>query len=277
MGFFSNLLSKQKCELCEKEVGALSRTKLQDGKYICYDCRKNTSAFAPIAKYTLDDVKKHIEYMKKQNEFYEKVFSKLPDNELVKCIKIGFPSITFADSIGIFEIENSDTKKKNYKELFRYDQIKDFEVYTKKNTASGDNQKKYSETGVKIIIDSAADIANFAANDDEKKHLHPYAKEFIIPVSRNVDNKDGGMIEKHLNEIFGRPNGKFAGIEVSKANYQIANDVVNAITDKVMGKKDVSINTNAKFIPENKIGYGQLADKAEKDFMKETFRDFLYK
>ena len=277
MGFFSNLISKQKCELCEKEVGALSRTKLSDGTYICSDCRKDTSAFIAVSRYTIDEIRKHIEYMKKQNEFYENVFSKLSDNELVKCIKIGYPSIIFADSIGMFEIINSDTKKKNYKELFRYDQIKDFEVYTKKNTATGDNQKKYSETGVKIIMDSAVDIANFAANDDEKRHLHPYAKEFILPISRNVDNKDGGMIEKHLNEIFGRPNGKFMGIESQKTNYQIANDVVNAITDKVMGKKDVSINTTAKFIPENKIGYGNLADEAEKSYMKETFRDFLYK
>ena len=50
MGFFKNLFSKQACELCSKEVGALSRSKLKDGKYVCYDCLKNSSAFIPVVR-----------------------------------------------------------------------------------------------------------------------------------------------------------------------------------------------------------------------------------
>ena len=45
MGLFSNLFSKQACSLCNTEVGALNRTKLKDGLYICKTCKKDTSAF----------------------------------------------------------------------------------------------------------------------------------------------------------------------------------------------------------------------------------------
>ena len=292
MGIFSKLFSKEKCELCSNEVGALSRVKLKDGTYICSDCRKETSAFISLPKYTLDEVKKHIEYMKKQNEFYEEKFATLSDKEVVRCVKIGSAGIVFADSLGMFEIITGETKKKNYKELFRYDQIKDFEVYAKNNTNTSENQKKYAETGVRIIMDSLADIGNFSANDEQKKHLHPYAMEFILPVSRNVDYKDGGMIKNHLNKIFGRPDEtvigsikeKFTGTGHEKAGYQAANDAVSALTSFVTGDKEKAkekmkeaASSGMAFLSENKTEYAKIADKAEKDFMGETFRDFYYK
>ena len=66
MGFFSNLFSKQKCNFCDKEVGALSRKKLHDGNYICKECEKNCSAFLDPCRFDTEYIKQHIEYMKKQ-------------------------------------------------------------------------------------------------------------------------------------------------------------------------------------------------------------------
>lgn len=298
MGFFSNLFSKQTCELCNKEVGALSRVKLSDGNYICSDCRKNTSAFINIQKYTIDGVKKHIEYMKKQNEFYEQKFATLSDKEVVRYVRMGYAGIVFADDLGMFEIINAETKKKNYKELFRYDQIKDFEVYAKENNGTQENQKRYAETGVRIIMDSAADIGNFSANEEEKKRLHPYAMEFILPIARNVDHKDGGLVKNHLNKIFGRPDEtvfgsikeKFTGTGHEKAGYQAANDAVSALTSFAKGKitgneqdmenakekMNTAINSGMAFVSENRTKYAQMADEAERNFMGKTFREFLY-
>lgn len=298
MGLFSNLFSKQTCELCEKEVGALSRVKLNDGTYICSDCRKNTSAFINIQKCTIDEVRKHIEYMKKQNEFYEQKFATLSDKEVVRCVRVGYAGIVFADSLAMFEIINADTKKKNYKELFRYDQIKDFEIYAKENSGTEENQKRYAETGVRIIMDSAADIGNFSANDEQKKRLHPYAMEFILPVARNVDYKDGGMIKNHLNKIFGRPDEtlfgsikeKFTGTAHERAGYQAANDAVNAFASFAKGKisgdekemenakekLNTAINSGMAYASENRTEYAKIADDAERSFMGKTFREFLY-
>ena len=298
MGFFSNLFSKQKCELCGKEVGALSRVKLKDGTYTCSDCRKNTSAFINIQKCTIDEAKKHIEYMKKQNEFYEQKFATLPDNEVVRCVRIGYAGIVFADSLAMFEIINGDTKKKNYKELFRYDQIKDFEVYTELNNGTDQNQKKYAETGVKIIMDSAADIGNFSANDEQRKRLHPYAMEFKLPVERNTDHPNGGLIKNHLNKIFGRPDEtlfgsikeKFTGTAHERAGYQAANDAVSAIASFAKGKisgdeqdmedaknkMNQAINSGMAYASENRTEFAKIADSAEREFMGKTFREFLY-
>lgn len=298
MGFFKNLFSKQACVLCSKEVGALSRVKLSDGNYLCSDCRKNTSAFINIQKLNVDEVKKHIEYMEKQNEFYEKVFSTQDDKDLVRCVRVGYAGIVFCDKLGMFEIINAETKKKNYKELFRYDQIKDFEVYGKENTGTGENQKKYAEVGVKIIMDSAADIGNFAANDDQMRRMHPYAMEFILPVERNTDHLNGGMIKNHMNKMFGRPDEtlfgsikeSFTGTAHERAGYQAANDAVSALTSFAKGKitgneEDIeeakekakkAATSGMAYASEFRTQYAEAADTAEKEFMGKTFRDFLY-
>lgn len=94
MGLFSNLFSKQACELCGKEVGALGRVKLRDNTYICKECRKETSAFIKLENYTLEEVKKHIEYMKKQNELYEKEFATLPKDKFDKALETGMEYAT---------------------------------------------------------------------------------------------------------------------------------------------------------------------------------------
>ena len=72
MGFFGNLFSKQACSICGKEVGALGRIKLKDKNYICRECGKNASRLFRIGYHDLDATKKHLEYMKKANELYEK-------------------------------------------------------------------------------------------------------------------------------------------------------------------------------------------------------------
>ena len=90
MGFFKDLVSKKGCELCQKEVGALSREKLKDGTFICSDCRKECSKFFSPTLYTLEDVKKHIEYMKLQDELYKKEFESLPADKKITTVKL-FP------------------------------------------------------------------------------------------------------------------------------------------------------------------------------------------
>lgn len=96
-----------------------------------------------------------MEYMKKQNELYEKEFAPLDKKSRERFVHEGYYGVEFADEIGMFEVIDPKAKKKNYKELFRYDQIKDYEVYNKPNTATGEGQKKYAETGVRIMMKCA--------------------------------------------------------------------------------------------------------------------------
>ena len=291
MGFFSNLFSKQKCELCGKEVGALGRFKLKDNVYICKECRKDTSAFLKTELYTLDEIKKHIEYMKKQDELYKKDFESLPKDKRKRYVYQGYYGIVFADDLAMFEIIHPEANKRNYKELFRYDQIKDFEVYGKENTNPQEGGKKYSETGLRIIMNCAADINNFSSSDEAKKFMHPYAMEFILPVDKNVDNLNAGQAKNHLNEIFGRASETLfgsikesvTGTKHEQTGFKAGNEALSALGSFVKGdteaakeKLNTASETAMDYLSENRTKYTKVADEVEKEFMGKTFRDFLY-
>lgn len=200
MGFLSNIFSKQTCEICKAEVGALSRTKLKDGKFVCSECTKNCSKFFSPVLYDLEEFKKHLEYMKMQDELYKKEFETIPIEQKVGLMKVLPPEgITFADSIGMFEIKYSKNKDQKLKELFRYDEIMDFKTYAK-NTTEG-SQKKYSEVGIQIKM-----MLDAPSMDYHTKHyVHRYVKEFTLPIERNTDNliDNNNLIYKHLKQILG--------------------------------------------------------------------------
>lgn len=133
------LFSKEECCFCNQNVGILSRKKIRDKKYICKDCEKNCSAFIDVSKFDSEYIKQHFEYMKKQDKLYKQEFEPLSKEEKLRTF-YQFNGIVFADSIAMFEVITPKTEKKNYKELFRYDQIKDYDIYTVlNNTENGKN------------------------------------------------------------------------------------------------------------------------------------------
>lgn len=255
MGFFKNLFSKQACELCSKEVGALSRSKLKDGKYVCYDCLKNSSAFIPVVRYDLEEIKKHINYMENMNKFCVEVFDKI-ENKQDFALLFQKTGIKLADEVGMFEIITSKTKQKNYRELFRYDQIWDYKLYGVENT--GENvTKKYSETGVKIKMICKLDTdpaINVTHNFDKFKH--EYAEEFTIPCAHNTDTLDGGFLLIHLDKIFGitieGKLGTFGPGTVGRTGYRSLVDV------------DRTFDRNH---------WKEVADNAERNFFGKTLRE----
>ncbi len=298
MGFFQNLFSKQSCVLCEKEVGALSRVKLNDGAYLCNDCRKNTSAFINVQKLDTEQVKNHIEYMKLQNELYEKEFKPLQDSGKVqRFVHLGYYGLAFADDIGMFEVILPDASKKNYKELFRYDQIRDYELYGKENINREQGEKRYKEVGIKIKMNCSGDYTNVGASDEERKKMHPYAVEFLIPVEKNCDHLNGSLAKSHLNQIFGRPDDtlfgsikeSFTGTGHEKAGYQAASDAIGAlgslVKGKITGNEEEQANAMEKmkqaatssmdYLSEGRTKYGRIADEAEIRALGKTFRDYL--
>lgn len=298
MGFFSNLFSKQKCELCGKEVGALGRIKLKDGVYICKECRKDTSAFFKPECYTLEEVKKHIEYMKKQNELYNKEFASLPKDKIKRYVHLGYYGIAFADDLGMFEIIDPEASKRNYKELFRYDQIKDYKAYGKENVNTQPGGKKYAETGLQIFMNCSMDMMNASSSDEAKKAMHPYVMEFCLPVSRNVDRLDAGSAKNHLNEIFGRASETlvgsiketFTGTKHQQKGFAAQADALDALGSFVQGKMsgkeedmkaaeekmNTALGSAMDYMSEGRSQYAKLSDEVERRAIGTTFRDFLY-
>lgn len=261
MGLFGNLFSKQACGICGKEVGALSRTKLKDGNYICSDCKKNASTLFRFNQHDLEAVKKHLEYMKKANELYEKEFATLSEDKIDYCGHHGSYKIGFADSIGMFEIVSPTMKKSNNKELFRYDQIDSFGPYTDMNSGSGEGQRKIEEYGVLIKMRCAEDFTKMNASEEEKKMMHPYAIELKIPIARNVDEPSGGdRIFQHLNSIFGGSKGG-------------AMSAVSSIATAVLSAPVGALVPSGNFSDADRAKYTKLADEVEKRAVGAVLRD----
>ena len=262
MGFFGNLFSKQACGICGKEVGALSRIQLKDKNYICRDCGKNASRLFRIGYHDLGTTKKHLEYMKKQNELYEKEFAPLIDKKEVDyCHHHGSYRIGFADSIGMFEIISPEMKKSNNKELFRYDQIDGFGPYYELNSGSGEGQKRYKEYGVLIKMRCAEDFTQMNATDAEKFLMHPYAIEIKIPIQHNIDNPSGGdNIYNHLASIFGSNN---------------AMNAVSSVASALFGSPAGMIIPSTDFSDTNRKKYAKLADEVETRALGKPLRDSI--
>ena len=262
MGFFGNLFSKQTCGICGKEVGALSRTKLGDGNYVCHACKKEMSGYYDLHRHDLEDVKKHLKYMEKSNELYEKEFATLGKEAIDYCGHHGSYKIGFADSIGMFEIISPLTKKSNKKELFRYDQIEGFGSYEVLNSANRqEGEKKYKEYGVLIKMRCAENYANLDASAAEKAKMHPYVIELKIPIQHNVDVPSGGdRIFAHLNSIFGSKASPVASAAASVASV-------------FLGSPAASIIPTTNFSDANRAEYAKLADKVETRALGKTLRE----
>lgn len=74
--FFKNIFGKKNCALCGKECGMMHRSKIKNKEFLCSDCGNLCSKYIRLSELTLDEIKGHIEYMKRQNRLYEEVYSK---------------------------------------------------------------------------------------------------------------------------------------------------------------------------------------------------------
>lgn len=73
------LFGKESCTLCDKEVGALGRTKLTDKnpkQYVCRDCIKTkVSPYVDVGFISKEELDRHLQQRERDNEVYEEFFS----------------------------------------------------------------------------------------------------------------------------------------------------------------------------------------------------------
>lgn len=228
----------------------------------------------------------HFEYMKKQDILYKQAFEPLSEEEKLRTF-YQFSGIVFADSIAMFEVITPKTEKKNFKELFRYDQIKDYEIYSSLNNQEGG--KKYSEVGVQINLYCKNGIDSVGMTEQEKAMAHPYVKTIKICYGKNV-NSDLCVKDpiNHLDEIFLRePRFKsfargikesFTGTETERRNMKQSVDAIKALGGLAKAKlsgdessmetakanmKD-TIASTVNLASGNRLKYKEIADSVEK-------------
>lgn len=272
------LFSKEECCFCGNQVGMLSRKKLADKNYICKDCEKNCSAFIEASRYDKAFLENHIEYMKKQDELYKKEFEPLDKSKKEKIIGEAYHGAIFADDIAMFEVIDPKAEKRNYKELFRYDQIRDYKVYTIENTGEG---KKYSEIGVEIKL-----RCKIAIPPDERL-AHPYVEIIKIPCGKNVDStgradylrrKFDKIFGKESDTLFGSIKESIVGTTKERQQLKFGVDALKGLgslakagvsgnaEDKEKAKEQMqnAAESGMNLVFNNQVQYTKAADSAEK-------------
>ncbi len=283
--FFKQKFGKQVCALCGNECGVMHRKKVKGGEYVCNICERKCSKYVRLSELTIDEVKGHIEYMKRQEKLYQDCFE--------DAKKELFPSpytkqgIAFADELGMFEIvDRNKVENKEYHELFRYDQVMGYEPYVEKDRPTEPGKPEvFKESGVKIRLVGVLDRVEQDA-DKVKRGLraHPYIKREIKVVfhtsEKETDYTNNAIA--HFDYIFGvhdNENGLFglgmnktekrnlmgqvAGVKTIMDAAKIAKNGEESLTEE----KKAEIMKNMEAMDNAQTGglavYTKLADAAE--------------
>mgnify|MGYP000756568766 FL=1 len=174
--FFKDKFGKKNCVLCGNECGMMRRTKIRNGDYVCDDCGNKCSRYVRLSEFTLDEVKGHIEYMKRQDRLFEEVYSKEGKKQIIPST-IKEEGIEFCDALGMFRIINkSYTGRGKMRELFRYDQVAGYEEYVEETSPSEPGQSpEFKECGLKIKL-LGGNMSRINMDDKRGLRPHPYIK-----------------------------------------------------------------------------------------------------
>ncbi len=277
MGFFQNLFGKKICALCGKECGVMSRYKIKNKEYLCSDCANQCSKYIRLGELTLEEIRSHIEYMKRQERLYKEVFAPCVGKDKYPTTP-QFQGIEFCDSLGMFRIVDKSTSRGKMNELFRYDQVESYEPYVEETKPSEPGEEpEFEECGVKIRL-----LGGNTQNTNLKfgTRPHPYIKrEIKLCYDKNEKSYDIIDTCNHFDGIFGVHDNRtalFGGIsKAEKRNLDAAKGTVDIFAGAVKAAKEgrlsnensAKIENGANTIQDALTGglavYTRRADEAE--------------
>ena len=287
--FFKNIFGKKTCAFCGGECGMLNRTKIKGDEYICGKCDDMCSFHIQKYRFTKDELRGHMEYMKRSDRIYKEVI--LPNVQKHEC----YPSATsrqgieFFDDFGMFRIidGSKDNKEQYPKELFRYDQVASYEPYIEESEEETENGKKeivFGEGGIKIRLVGGRDDTTtmrkglrahpyiteeitvcFATNDREKENYLKYAENAIWHFNKIFGVHD----DEHALFSFGMNEKEKRDLKAAVAFTKTAFDAVKIAKSggEVSEEKKAEIMENMNAIDDAQTGglaeYTRRADAAE--------------
>ena len=283
--FFKNIFGKKTCAFCGGECGMMSRTKIKGDEYICSKCDDMCSFHIQKYRFTKDELRGHMEYMKRSDRIYKEVI--LPNVQKHEC----YPSATqrqgieFFDDFGMFRImDGSRDHKENYpKELFRYDQVASYEPYYEEaEPEEAGKPKVFHEGGIIIRLVGALDDTTkmqkglrahpyiteeikvcFATNDREKENYLKYAENAIHHFDYIFGVESKGLFS------FGMSKQEKRDLKAAVAFTKTAFDAVKVAKNggEITDEKKAEIMENMNAIDDAQTGglavYTRAADAAE--------------
>ena len=285
--FFKNIFGKKTCAFCGGECGMMSRTKIKGDEYICGKCDDMCSFHIQKYRFTKDELRGHMEYMKRSDRIYKEVI--LPNVQKHEC----YPSATsrqgieFFDDFGMFRIidGSKDNKEQYPKELFRYDQVASYEPYYEEaEPEEAGKPKVFHEGGIIIRLVGALDDTTkmqkglrahpyiteeikvcFATNDREKENYLKYAENAIWHFNKIFGVHD----DEHALFSFGMNEKEKRDLKAAVAFTKTAFDAVKVAKNggEITEEKKAEITENMNAIDDSQTGglakYTRAADAAE--------------
>lgn len=279
MGFLQNLFGKKTCVVCGKECGVMHRYKIRNKEYVCNDCGNQCSKYVMLREFSAEDIKGHIEYMKRQERLYKEVFKPCTDKDKYPTTP-PVQGIEFCDSLGMFRIiDRSTTSRGKMIELFRYDQVTGYEPYIEMTEPTEEGKEpEFKECGVKIrFVGSTGQTVNSKFGTQP----HPYIKgEIKLCYDENEESYDIVNTCNHFDGIFGVHNStkglfQFGASKAKKLNINAAKGAFDAFVGAVEAAKvgELSdenlarIENGANAVQDASTGglavYSRRADEAE--------------
>ena len=267
----------------------LNRTKIKGDEYMCGKCDDMCSFHIQKYRFTKDELRGHMEYMKRSDRIYKEVI--LPNVQKHEC----YPSATsrqgieFFDDFGMFRIidGSKDNKEQYPKELFRYDQVASYEPYIEESEETDENgktKKVFGEGGIKITLVGGRDDTTtmrkglrahpyiteeitvcFATNDREKENYLKYAENAI----RHFDYIFGVNDDRKGLFSFGMSTKEKRDLKAAVAFTKTAFDAVKVakVGGEISEEKKTEIMGNMNAIDDAQTGglaeYTRRADAAE--------------
>ena len=236
------LFSKEECFICGKKVGALSRTKIKSGEFICSDCQKLGHPFVHIAYMNRGQVESMIEEMKAHEAHFQEVkfnFRKTSRMTLGK-------HWTFYDNMqtGEFVLETPETEHYpnhfvyNMRDVFPYEKADQFVA----GLSSFNNRETARQTYFNLI------------QVEEKKTSEGKTESWILRIPYNRENMDirikfpGSMAENDvrllqatIQAVIGSYNAGFRLTptqleEIQKAGKSLGNDSASVSAAQALTK-----------------------------------------
>ncbi|MBP3886220.1 MAG: hypothetical protein J6F30_00995 [Cellulosilyticum sp.] len=135
------ILKKLNCCLCKKELRVTRRTKLQNGEYICDECRRATHPYAHLDRCNKEEVQSMILQMQKDEKLFE-------DNK-VSMEKVHFVCgihkyTLYTDEYEkVFVIDTIETEMFKYKPIFQVNQVKAYSHINTEKMSVNDEGIRY--------------------------------------------------------------------------------------------------------------------------------------
>lgn len=267
----------------------MSRTKIKGDEYICSKCDDMCSFHISKYRFTKDELAGHMEYMKRSDRIYKEVALASGNRSQRYPSATSRQGIEFFDDIGMFRIidGSKDNNERYPKEMFRYDQVANYEPYideSEETDENGNTKTVFGEGGIKITLVGGMDDTSsmrkglrahpyiteeitvcFAENDREKENYLKYAENAIWHFDHIFgvnDDRRGlfsfGMTTKEKRDLMGAvafTKTAFDAINVAKNGGEMSEEKKAEIQQNLNTMEDANTDGLAK--------YSRAADAAE--------------